>query len=238
MIGMFRRTYPIRLRPGVTSEQVEILRAALAAAPEHIPGFLESRLVAAPPGSDHDLVWHNVFENLDAFWLYAGHPYHANVINDYLAPDAPASVKDSSSTGTIWDDDGPVIPSEMSDLLRADAALERAGIRAPVLHLLEQVQVVPGRMAEYLDAVRDIYLPAALRHGMRLLTSWQSPPETGESELNLVWSVEDWGGAFRSFAAISSEVEVMARWVETVRPLRLGGRRRYLVPTTLAGDWD
>ena len=50
-----------------------------------------SNAVAAPEGSGHDLVWNNVFADEDAFWLYAGHPYHANLVNDLLAPDAPAS---------------------------------------------------------------------------------------------------------------------------------------------------
>ncbi|GAB7004773.1 hypothetical protein JCM18899A_22460 [Nocardioides sp. AN3] len=235
---MFHRTYPIQLRAGVTRERIDGLRAVLAAAPEHIPGFLESELVGAPPGSGHDLVWRNVFENEDAFWLYAGHPYHANLINDYLAPDAPDSVKASSSAGTIWSDDGPIDPVRMADLRHADAALEAAGIDARAVHLLEQVEVLPGKMNEYLVAVRDIYLPAATRNGMHLMTSWQTPSGTGESELTFVWSVEGWGGAFRSFVAVSQEVDMMEQWLETVRPLRSGGRRRYLVPTGLPGEWS
>ena len=210
----------------------------LAAAPEHIPGFLESELVAAPPGSGNDLVWWNVFENEEAFWVYAGHPYHANLINDYLAPDAPDSVKASSSTGDTWSDEGPLDPADAQDLRRADAALERVGIAALVIHLHEQIVVKPGRTDEYLEAMRRIYLPAADRHGMRLLTSWQSPPATGEEELTFVWSLDGWGAAFRTFVAISQEVDVMEHWLTTVRPLRSGGRRRYLVPTGIPGEWS
>lgn len=233
---MFHRTYPIRLRDGVTPEQVDGLRAVLEAAPQHIPGFLESELVAAPAGSGHDLVWRNVFESEDAFWLYAGHPYHANQINDYLAPDSPASVKSTGSTGTTWSDDGPSDRTQPPDLHRADAALEAAGISAPVVHLHEQVQVVPGRVADYLDAMREVFLPAAERHGMQLLMSWQSPPEAGESELTFVWSVPGWGAAFRSFVALTQEVDANGEWRDAVRPLRTGGRRRYLLPIGLSDD--
>lgn len=215
-----------------------MLRRVLEAAPEHIPGFLESELVVAPADSGHDLVWRNLFADEDAFWLYAGHPYHANVINDHLAPDAPGSVKASSSTGTTWsDDDSPDAPSGPIDLHRADAALEAAGIKSPVLHLHEQIVVVPGGTRAYIDAMRELYLPAAQRHGMRLLASWQSPPGTGEEEITFLWSLDGWGAAFRSFVAVSQEVDMMERWLETVRPLRSGGRRRYLIPTGLAGEW-
>lgn len=235
---MFHRSYPIRLLPGVTRERVEVLRRVLEAAPVHIPGFLESELVVAPADSGHDLVWRNLFTDEDAFWLYAGHPYHANVINDLLAPDAPGSVKASSSTGTTWNDDEPPdAPSGPVDLHRADAALEAAGIRSPVLHLHEQIVVVPGGTRAYIGAMRDLYLPAAQRHGMRLLASWQSPPGTGEEELTFLWSLDGWGAAFRSFVAVSQEVDVMERWLETVRPLRSGGRRRYLIPTGLPDEW-
>jgi hypothetical protein len=234
---VFYRSYPIRLRAGVAPERLEALRAVLEAAPDHIPGFLVSELVAAPEGSSHDLVWNNVFTDEAAFWLYAGHPYHANLVNDHLAPDAPASVKAASSTGTLSSDEGPVDPARFTDVSRAEQALEEAGISAPVVHLVEHIDVVPGRTAEYLDAVERIYLPLARRHDMRLLASWQSPPATGEEELVFVWAVPGWGAAFRSFVAINGEVETMQLWLDTVRPLRSGGRRRYLLPTSLPGEW-
>lgn len=102
------------------------------------------------------------------------------------------------------------------------------------MHLHEHIDVVPGRSDDYLRAVEEIYLPAARRHGMRLLMASRSPDGTGEHELVFVWSVEGWGAAFRSFVGISNEVDVMQKWLATVRPLRTGGRRRYLLPTELA----
>lgn len=231
---MFHREYPIKLRDGIPPERIALLRKVLERAPDHIPGFLESVLVEAPEGSSHDLVWRNVFRDVGAFWLYAGHPYHANLINDHLAPDAPNSMKAAGSTGSIWTDDGPVDLAEMSDLFQADAALEAAGISASEVHLHEHIDVVPGRSDDYLRAVEEIYLPAASRHGMRLLMTWRSPDGTGEHQLVFVWSVAGWGAAFRNFAGISNEVDMMEQWLATVRPLRTGGRRRYLLPTELA----
>ena len=233
---MFHRTYPIRLRDGVGPEQVDGLRAVLEAAPVHIPGFVVSELVEAEADSGYDLVWRNTFADEDAFWLYAGHPYHANQINDLLAPDAPASVKSFGSTGTTWSDEGPSLAAEAPDLHRADAALESAGISVPEVHLHEQVQVVPGRLPEYLDAMTRIFLPAAERHGMRLVMAWQSPPEAGENELTFVWSLPGWGAAFRSFVALTQEVDADGEWRDLVRPLRTGGRRRYLLPIGLPDD--
>lgn len=243
---MFKRAYPIQLRPGVGHERLVELHAVLDAAPQYIPGFLVSALCPAGAGTPYDLVWENTFEDEEAFWLYAGHPYHANVINEYLAPDSPGSVKAVSSTGITWDESKPFDSSEIlrrqerdqdagtsADLSRASRALERAGISAPSVFLMEQIELVPGKLEEYLCAMRDIYVPAAKRHGMRLLMSWQSPPDTGEEELTFLWVVPGWGEAFTSFVGISGEVDAMRHWLDTVRPLRRGGRRRYLVPTEL-----
>jgi hypothetical protein len=240
---VFHRAYPIRLRPGVSPEQIAGLDGVLRAATEFIPGFLESELCAAPPGSGHDLVWRNAFADEDAFWVYAGHPYHANLINDYLAPDAPDAVKATSSVGITWTDGSPVGAASASapaapvdGAQRVDEALAEVGIATPVVHQLEQIELVAGATAAYLAAVREIYLPAVERHGMRLLMSWQSPPATGEEEVVLLWSMAGWGGVFRSLSALTREADAMERWLETVRPLRTGGRRRYLVPTDLTGD--
>ncbi|GAA1862829.1 hypothetical protein GCM10009836_48960 [Pseudonocardia ailaonensis] len=249
---MFKRTYPIRLRKDVSPEEVAGLETVLAGAATHIPGFLESRLAveqSASPGSP-DLVWENVFEDEDAFWLYGGHPYHMNLINDCLSFESPNTVLGQRSQPTTWSDEENVTAEQLSEARRRSEpgtstdlspgyrALERAGLEVPVVHLLEQIDVAPGKTGDYLDAVRTIFVPGAASHGMTLLASWKSPPQTGEEELYFLWSVNGWGEAFRNFVEMISDTDLMPRWLDAVRPLRTGGRRRYLVPSGLSGEWS
>lgn len=62
------------------------------------------------------------------------------------------------------------------------------------VYVLDEVDVRPGLAAQYRDAYRTEYVPAAERRGMRLEHCWQDPPVQDVPEVGTtlcyLWSVE------------------------------------------------
>ena len=238
---MYKRAYAIQLKPGVTDDTVAELIRVLQEAPEHIPGMTASVVRKALPPSKFDLIWDNAFSHVDYYKNYLSHPYHCNVIDHFMYRESPAAVI-GESLCLRW--------SELDSDLEAGAAsgasagtgaasasadasqvLPTVGDHDGPLYLVEQVEVLPGKITEYLEVLDKDYIPLLSGYGIRQVSCLRTPAASGEEELMIVWELADWKTFvdFRNFFQFENEpasTELVAR----LNKLRSGGRRRLMVP--------
>jgi hypothetical protein len=233
---MYKRAYAIQLKPGVADDTVTELIRVLQEAPEHIPGMTASVVRKALPPSKFDLIWDNAFSHVDYYKNYLSHPYHCNVIDHFMYRESPAAVI-GESLCLRW--------SELDSDLEAGAAfggdagtdaasaqvLPTVGDHDGPLYLVEQVEVLPGKITEYLEVLDKDYLPLLTGYGIRQVSCLRTPAASGEEELMIVWELADWKTFvdFRNFFQFENEpasTELVAR----LGKLRSGGRRRLMIP--------
>jgi hypothetical protein len=237
---MYKRAYAIQIKPGITDDTVAELIRVLQEAPQHIPGMTASVVRKALPPSKFDLIWDNAFSHVDYYKNYLSHPYHCNVIDHFMYRESPAAVI-GESLCLRW--------SELDSDLEAGAVLSDASASAGAgaadagqalptvadhdgpLYLVEQVEVLPGKITEYLEVLDKDYLPLLSGFGIRQVSCLRTPAASGEEEIMLVWELADWKTFvdFRNFFQFENEpasTELVAR----LSKLRSGGRRRLMIP--------
>jgi hypothetical protein len=237
---MYKRAYAIQIKPGITDDTVAELIRVLQEAPQHIPGMTASVVRKALPPSKFDLIWDNAFSHVDYYKNYLSHPYHCNVIDHFMYRESPAAVI-GESLCLRW--------SELDSDLEAGAVLSDASASAGAgaadagqalptvadhdgpLYLVEQVEVLPGKITEYLEVLDKDYIPLLSGFGIRQVSCLRTPAASGEEEIMLVWELADWKTFvdFRNFFQFENEpasTELVAR----LSKLRSGGRRRLMIP--------
>jgi hypothetical protein len=240
---MYKRAYAIQLKPGVTDDTVTELIRVLQEAPEHIPGMTASVVRKALPPSKFDLIWDNAFSHVDYYKNYLSHPYHCNVIDHFMYRESPAAVI-GESLCLRWSEldsdleagavaDAALASASASASASADAgqALPTVGDHDGPLYLVEQVEVLPGKIAEYLEVLDKDYLPLLSGFSIRQVSCLRTPAASGEEEIMIVWELADWKTFvdFRNFFQFENEpgsTELVAR----LSKLRTGGRRRLMIP--------
>ncbi len=225
---MYKRAYAIAIKPGVSSDIVDELIRVLQDAPAHIPGMTLSVVRRALPPSQYDLIWDNAFAHVDWYQNYLSHPYHCNVIDQFMYRESPAAVI-GESLCLRWSETD-------SDLEPDDTTAERlptVGDHDGPLYLVEHVQVRPGQVEEYLRAVEEDYLPMLTGFDIRRLSVLRTPSASGEDEIMMVWELKDWKTFvdFRAFFQFDNE-PASTNWVARSSQLRTGGRRRLMVTAT------
>jgi len=61
------------------------------------------------------------------------------------------------------------------------------------VYVLETIKMLPGKRAEYLQAVENEYLPMVKRHGVRLFGFWETWDLHGDSlEARAMWEFDNW----------------------------------------------
>jgi hypothetical protein len=230
---MYKRAYAIQLKPGITDDTVAELTRVLQEAPQHIPGMTLSVVRQALPPSKYDLIWDNAFSHVDFYQNYLSHPYHCNVIDHFMYRESPAAVI-GESLCLRWSE----LDSDLeAGAAAADASQPEAGALPTVgdhdgpLYLVEQVEVRPGKITEYLEVLDQDYLPLLTGYGIRQVSCLRTPAASGEEEIMLVWELADWKTFvdFRNFFQFENEpasTELVAR----LSKLRSGGRRRLMIP--------
>jgi hypothetical protein len=240
---MYKRAYAIQLKPGVTDDTVTELIRVLQEAPEHIPGMTASVVRKALPPSKFDLIWDNAFSHVDYYKNYLSHPYHCNVIDHFMYRESPAAVI-GESLCLRWselDSDleaGAAFGADAGAAFGAGAASAGAGQALPTvgdhdgpLYLVEQVEVLPGKITEYLEVLEKDYIPLLSGFSIRRVSCLRTPAASGEEEIMIVWELADWKTFvdFRNFFQFENEpasTELVAR----LSKLRSGGRRRLMIP--------
>jgi hypothetical protein len=230
---MYKRAYAIQLKPGITDDTVTELIRVLQEAPQHIPGMTASVVRKALPPSKFDLIWDNAFSHVDYYKNYLSHPYHCNVIDHFMYRESPAAVI-GESLCLRWSelDSDLEAGAVLSDASQPEAAvLPTVGDHDGPLYLVEQVEVLPGKITEYLEVLDKDYLPLLSGFGIRQVSCLRTPAASGEEEIMLVWELADWKTFvdFRNFFQFENEpasTELVAR----LSKLRSGGRRRLMIP--------
>jgi hypothetical protein len=237
---MYKRAYAIQLKPGITDDTVAELIRVLQDAPQHIPGMTASVVRKALPPSKFDLIWDNAFSHVDYYKNYLSHPYHCNVIDHFMYRESPAAVIGESlclrwseldsdlEAGAVLSDTSASAGAGAAD---AGQALPTVGDHDGPLYLVEQVEVLPGKITEYLEVLDKDYIPLLSGFGIRQVSCLRTPAASGEEEIMLVWELADWKTFvdFRNFFQFENEpasTELVAR----LSKLRSGGRRRLMIP--------
>jgi hypothetical protein len=230
---MYKRAYAIQIKPGVTDDTVAELIRVLQEAPQHIPGMTLSVVRKALPPSKFDLVWDNAFSHVDYYKNYLSHPYHCNVIDHFMYRESPAAVIGESLCLRWSELDSDLEAGAAAGASTADAsqALPTVGDHDGPLYLVEQVEVLPGKITEYLEVLDKDYIPMLTGFGIRQVSCLRTPAASGEEEIMLVWELADWKTFvdFRNFFQFENEpasTELVAR----LSKLRSGGRRRLMIP--------
>jgi Stress responsive A/B Barrel Domain len=225
---MYKRAYAIQIKPGIADDTVAELIRVLQEAPQHIPGMTLSAVRKALPPSKFDLIWDNAFSHVDYYKNYLSHPYHCNVIDHFMYRESPAAVI-GESLCLRWSE----LDSDLADgavLSDASQVLPTVGDHDGPLYLVEQVEVLPGKITEYLEVLDKDYLPLLTGYGIRQVSRLRSPAASGEEEIMIVWELADWKTFvdFRNFFQFENEpasTELVAR----LSKLRSGGRRRLMI---------
>ena len=225
---MYKRAYAIQIKPGIADDTVAELIRVLQEAPQHIPGMTLSVVRKALPPSKFDLIWDNAFSHVDYYKNYLSHPYHCNVIDHFMYRESPAAVI-GESLCLRWSE----LDSDLADgavLSDASQVLPTVGDHDGPLYLVEQVEVLPGKITEYLEVLDKDYLPLLTGFGIRQVSRLRTPAASGEEEIMIVWELADWKTFvdFRNFFQFENEpasTELVAR----LSKLRSGGRRRLMI---------
>jgi len=88
------------------------------------------------------------------------------------------------------------------------------------VYVLETIRMIPGKKADYFQAVEREYLPIVKKHGVRLFAFWESWDLHGDSlEARAMWEFDNWAHV-RRFAearyAKGNSDEDIAGWDEKV----------------------
>jgi hypothetical protein len=246
---MFRRLFVIPLRPDADPALVRELVQVLEAAPQYVPSMRWSTVAAERSPSPYHLVWDHAFEDEAGFREYIVNPYHCNIIDHYMYRESPVCVVGNDPICLRWDDDGhrgldqwtgSSMPRDQDDPavgshVPVDTALAAPDAAEQPIYLVEQFDLLPGKAEDYLKLVAREYQPVATKRGMRLVLSLRTPTGTGEESLLFVWAIAGWVSWSHVRSAFHYDEAGLTKWLETVRPLRAGGRRRLLIGTELAG---
>jgi hypothetical protein len=230
---MYKRAYAIQIKPGVGEDTVAELVRVLEQAPQHIPGMTLSVVRKALPPSKYDLIWDNAFSHVDYYANYLSHPYHCNVIDHFMYRESPAAVI-GESLCLRWSELDADLEPGTSGAHVAEPGTERlptVGDHDGPLYLVEQVEVLPGKVEEYLQALNEDYIPMLSGFGIRQLSCLRTPAASGEDEIMLVWELADWATFvnFRAFFQFENE-PASTNLVARLGRLRSGGKRRLMLP--------
>jgi hypothetical protein len=230
---MYKRAYAIQIKPGVSEDTLAELIRVLEEAPQHIPGMTLSVVRKALPPSKYDLIWDNAFSHVDYYTNYLSHPYHCNVIDHFMYRESPAAVIGESLCLRWSEPDADLEPGTSGGEAPepGTGGLPTVGDRDGPLYLVEQVEVLPGKIEEYLQALNEDYVPMLSGFGIRQLSCLRTPAASGEDEIVIVWELPDWETFvnFRAFFQFENE-PASTNLVAKLSRLRSGGKRRLMLP--------
>jgi hypothetical protein len=100
-----------------------------------------------------------------------------------------------------------------------------------LIHVLDELAVPPGRLAEVQRLVRSSYEPLATAAGMTLVRTWITPAVELHDEptaLLLLWEIGDTSDFWRVRAAAARDPRLAGVWGE-LDPILQGRTRRVMV---------
>lgn len=240
---MFKRVYGIKLKPDLPPGSADELVRVLENTGAYIPGTVYSIVRPTIGPGPFDFVWDNAFVDAEHYQGYLAHPYHCNVIDQYMYREAPSAVI-ADSLVIRWSDDllegsagrssaptpVPAVPARRPDDGLPAQPMPGDPSEGPLV-IVETVELLPGCTDAYLAALKSHYLPMIEGRGLTLLNCMRSPAGTGEEEIVILWQVASWQNfvEYRAFFQFENE-PASTDWVNLVATLRKGGRRRMMLP--------
>lgn len=224
---MIRRLYMVRMLPDIPPARIESMVEALCAAPEHIPGFVYSRVNPEESRNSFHFVWDHAFVDAKGVDTYMVHPYHANIIDEFLYNESPGAVVEDS-LAVQWTDSRNFIADAVEFEMpppRTSPLTTRAA--EPAIFLVERLEIPAELLETYSVALREIYLPCVAAHGIQLISIAQAVVEP--QQVFVLWSVNSWDAVarLRAFLIIGGGLDI---WRSAIAGLRVGGIRRYMLP--------
>jgi hypothetical protein len=228
---MIRETYMVELRAGLAASRVDALVSVLVDTAKFIRGVVYSNVHREETGGPFDLIWDFAYEDHAALRHYMVHPYHSNLLDEFLSPESLESVAERSMA-VIWDTDRPFIVDGQPAFATGDGVLADYPTPEGGVVIVEHLELVDGSLPEYTRLLHEVYLPLAEPHGVALEAILQSV-ET-PNQCVVLWSVPSW----RAVAALRWELlttDGLELWENAIRGLRTGKHRRNLVAVGGAG---
>ena len=233
---MIRRFMVIQLHESASPEGCARLVSVLEQVPKYIRSVKSSRVGRNLSASPDDLIWEHEFDDLDGFLHYRTHPYHCQVIDEFLGRESPNRIN-KNAYSFFYDDNESSADTTHIPADRKWAATSIGGSMQPyngAIFLIEEIQVKPGCTAEYLALFKSIYLPIAIERGMKLTGCWRSADgAVPTEEVVFVWEIE--GEGWRKWDQMRAAAGADPRvddWLAKAQQLRVGGRRRLLEPVS------
>jgi hypothetical protein len=99
-----------------------------------------------------------------------------------------------------------------------------------MIHVLDELRVLPGRLADVRELVRDAYEPALTALGMTRERTWIAPAVElidEPTDLLVLWSVDDTAAFWRARRGAMADPRVAGFW-DTVTPMLVGRTRRIM----------
>ena len=107
-----------------------------------------------------------------------------------------------------------------------------------MIHVLDELRVVPGSLSHVRDLVREIYEPALTELGMALEHSWITPAVElfdEPTDLVLLWTVANTPAFWHARRGTMTDPRVAEFW-DAAAPMLAGRNRRIMVDAAQAGD--
>jgi hypothetical protein len=157
---------------------------------------------------------------------YMEHPYHANLLDEFLSPESPANVI-AHSMAVEWDAAREFSVGQGLAATPPGCAVhaDTPAVGGP-LTLVEHLEIAPESISLYLRKLQEVYLPLVEPHGLTLqmfLHSLDRP-----EHCVALWSIPHWKAvaALRASLIIGGGLDV---WHDSIEGVRTGGVRRHLV---------
>jgi hypothetical protein len=99
---------------------------------------------------------------------------------------------------------------------------------ADPVYILDELELRPGKLAAFCEALEARYLPGAQMRGMQLLHTWVTPPvelEQGGTRVLLVWQLDGVPG-FWGMRARNASADI-AQWWHDCEQFVVSRTRRY-----------
>jgi hypothetical protein len=100
-----------------------------------------------------------------------------------------------------------------------------------MIHVLDELSVRPGHLAQVRRQVSDLYQPAATSLGMTLMHTWLAPGvelQDDPTDLLLLWKVADTAAYWKARREGAQHPDVIEFWAG-LSPWLTGRKRRLLV---------
>jgi hypothetical protein len=119
----------------------------------------------------------------------------------------------------------------------SEAAMSQTNTQDESIYVLDELQLKPGQLAAFLEAMETHYRPGAEARGQQLIHTWVTPPTHTPGitqNVLLVWRLSGVEG-FWTMRSQNASPEVAEWWAESVDYIESRTRRFAAAPSAIPG---